>query len=109
MKGFCRNVTLKKKEIRLHYIPVIPLGISYSRLNNFIALHMIATIWLYRASSLQLREQGVMTVPRACMCSGPAETPSKENQQSHFFDAFIQVGRVCAALWWFAPDGCDMN
>lgn len=66
MKDFCRNVTTKKKERKLHYIPVIPLGISYSKLNKFIALHMIATVWLYWASSLQLREQGVFIVPRAC-------------------------------------------
>lgn len=105
MKGFCRNVTQK----RFYYIPVIPLGISYSRLNNFTALHMIATVGLYWASSLQLKEQGVIIVPRACMCSGPAEAPSKENQQSPFFDAFIQVGTVCAALWLFAPGGCAMD
>lgn len=65
----------KKKEIKLHYIPIIPLGISYSRLNNFIALHMIATVWLYWASSLQLREQGVIIVPRVCMCSAHQKLP----------------------------------
>lgn len=106
MKDFCRKVTMKKKPKKLHHIPIIPLGMSYSRLNNFIALHMIATVWLYWASSLQLREQGVIIVPRASMCSGPPETPSKENQQSCFSDAFIQVGRVYAALLWFVPEAC---
>lgn len=111
MKDFCRNVTIKKKKtkLKLHYIPIIPLGISYSRLNNFIALHMTATVWLYWASSLQLREQGVIIVPRACMCPGPPETSAKENQQSRFSDAFIQVGMVYAALWWFVPGGCAMD
>lgn len=100
----CDTKKKKKKEIRLHYIPVIPLGISYSRLNNFIPLHMIATVWLYWASSLQLREQGVIIVPRACMCSGPAEIPPRKI--SSLISLMLSFKQEwCMQLWWFAPEG----
>lgn len=52
------------QKIKLHYIPVTPLAINYSRLNIFIALHMIATAGH----------------------SGPAHSRLYSKVQSHFQD-----------------------
>lgn len=96
---FLQKCDDKKEEIKLHYIPLTPLGISYSRLNNFIALHMIAHCLVVLGQLIaaqRTRCHHSFIVPRACMCSGPPETRSKENQ--HSFDACIPVGMVYAAL-----------
>lgn len=103
MKDFCRNVTIKIKKrnkTSLHHITIIPSGISYSRLNNFIALHMIATVWLYWASSLQLREQGVIIVPRACMCSAHQKLPPRKISSLISLMLSSRNGVCCSVVVW---------